>query len=140
MLAVFSAVEPNPQKDKTAVKNGIAAAAAAQPASPTHAKNLSPRTPILPAASKSQNLSASLANSHSFLECAPALTQLGQRRSPKSDKVYTFLPAWKRKSLNEIERLKSRKEEPEGDSDSYRLFENGNQSTERLKRGTCFRW
>ena len=115
MLSVFGAIEPNPQKDGTTVKNGVTAAGGAHPASPTHAKNLSPRPPISPSTSKNQkNLSASLADS-SFLECSPALSQRGQKASPKSDKIYTFLPAWKRKSRNEIERIKGRKGELEGD-------------------------
>ena len=85
---------------------------ATTPRTPTHAKNLSPRPPISPAASKDHNnLSASLADCYSFSECAPAPTHRGQRGSQqKPDKSDSFLPAWKRKSLNEIERIKSRKE------------------------------
>jgi hypothetical protein len=106
MLSVFSAIGASEQRDGSTARNGAAAAALGVPAaSPTHAKNLSPRPPVSNAASKDKkNLSASLADCHSFPECSPA--QIGQRGSPKPDKIYTFLPAWKKKSLNEIERIK----------------------------------
>ena len=104
-------------KKNVDTRHCVAAAVGFHPTSPTHAKNLSPRPPVAPSASKSQkNLSASLADCNSFPDCSPALTQRGLRGSPTPENVYTFLPAWKRKSLNEIERIKSRRE---GTSGSY---------------------
>jgi hypothetical protein len=119
--------------------NGIAAIACAHPASPkaptlpTHAKNLSPRPPIpiSPTARKGQmNLSASLAECHAFPECPSPLTHRGPRGSLKQDKFDNFLPAWKRKSRYEIQKIKSRKE---GESISFNLlqvFKNSNEMAE----------
>ena len=97
-----------------------------QKSSPIHCKNLTARTPILSTQSETSRISVIDNQSHitefaspdvqirnakvNSAEYASMLTQRSRRSSSSPENSSTFLPAWRRKSMDKIQMLKFRRE------------------------------
>jgi hypothetical protein len=97
-----------------------------QKSSPIHCKNLTARTPISSRQSETSRISVIANQSHitefaspdvqirnakvNSAECASMLTQRSRRSSSSPENSSTFLPAWRRKSMDQIQMLKFRRE------------------------------